>query len=51
MIDFRFDPTEYQLQKSNTFSEIAIPGLESPPIQFVRGDSEKLTVELLAGHV
>src|ERR1044072_1282678 len=48
VIDFRFNPTEYQLQKSNNFSEIAIPGLESPPIQFVRGNSEKLTVELLA---
>lgn len=48
VIDFRFNPTEYQLQKSNNFSEIAIPGLESPPIQFVRGSSEKLTVELLA---
>ena len=48
VINFRFNPTEYQLQKTNNFSEIAIPGLESPPIQFVRGASEKLTVELLA---
>lgn len=48
VIDFRFNPTEYQLQKSNNFSDIPIPGLESPPIQFVRGNSEKLTVELLA---
>ena len=42
------NPTEYQLQKANTFAEIAIPGLESPPIQFVRGNCEKLSVELLA---
>jgi LysM repeat protein len=48
IIDFRFNPTEYQLQKGNNFAEIAIPGLESPPIQFVRGNAEKLTVELLA---
>src|SRR5215218_2215815 len=48
VIDFRFNPTEYQLQKSNNFSEIPIPGLESPPIQFVLGNCEKLTVELLA---
>ena len=47
-VEFRFNPTEYQLQKGNNFSEIAIPGLESPPIQFVRGNSEKLSVELLA---
>jgi len=48
IIDFKFNPTEYQLQKGNNFAEIAIPGLESPPIQFVRGNAEKLTVELLA---
>ena len=47
IIPLRFNPTEYQIQKSNNFAEIPIPGLESPPIQFVRGSSEKLTVELL----
>lgn len=47
VIPLRFNPTEYQLQKSNTFAEIPIPGLESPPIQFVRGASEKLTAELI----
>ena len=40
-------PTEYQLQKGNNFAEIRIPGFESPPIQFVRGASEKLTAEVL----
>ncbi len=48
IIPLRFNPTEYQLQKTNNFAEIPIPGLESPPIQFVRGACEKLTVELLA---
>jgi hypothetical protein len=47
IIPLRFNPTEYQLQKSNNFAEVPIPGLESPPIQFVRGASEKLTAELL----
>lgn len=47
IIPLRFNPTEYQLQKANNFAEIAIPGLESPPIQFIRGASEKLTAELL----
>ncbi len=47
IIPLRFSPTEYQLQKTNNFAEIAIPGLESPPIQYVRGASEKLTAELL----
>src|ERR1051325_1811859 len=47
VIHLHFNPTEYQVQKSNNFAEIGIPGLESPPIQFVRGGSEKLTAELL----
>ena len=47
VIPLRFNPTEYQLQKTNNFAEIAIPGLESPPIQFVRGEAEKLSAEVL----
>lgn len=47
IIPFKFNPTDYKLQKGNNFSEIAIPGLESPPIQFVRGGAEKLSVEVL----
>jgi LysM repeat protein len=47
IIPVLFNPTEYQLQKGNTFAEIPIPGLETPPIQFIRGASEKLTMDLL----
>lgn len=47
VIPFCFNPTEYQLQKSNNFAEIPIPGLETPPIQYIRGASEKLTADLL----
>lgn len=46
-IPLRFNPTEYQVSKANTFAEIAIPGLEAPLIQYVRGDSEKLSLEAL----
>ncbi|MGI9332480.1 MAG: LysM domain-containing protein [Gammaproteobacteria bacterium] len=46
-VPIHFNPTEYQIQKSNSFAEIAIPGLETPPLQFVRGAVEKLTTELL----
>jgi hypothetical protein len=42
-----FNPTEYQLSKANMFAEIPIPGLETPLIQYVRGDSEKLSLEAL----
>ena len=42
-----FNPTEYVVSKQNTFQEIPIPGLNAPPIQFVRGGSEKLTFEAM----
>jgi len=43
-----FNPTEYKIEKKNQFAEIAVPGLQSPLIQFVRGESERLTAELMA---
>jgi hypothetical protein len=46
-IPLRFNPTDYKLSKSNTFAEITIPGLETPPLQYVRGGSETLTVQAL----
>jgi hypothetical protein len=46
-IPLRFNPTDYKLSKTNTFAEITIPGLEAPPLQYVRGGSETLTVQAL----
>jgi hypothetical protein len=46
-IPLRFNPTSYQLQKANEFSQIAIPGLETPPIQYIRGGSETLSFDAL----
>jgi len=45
VIPLRFNPAEYQLKKGQTFAEIAIPGLTSPPIQWVRGGAQTLTFE------
>jgi nucleoid-associated protein YgaU len=47
IIPLRFNPTEYQIQRANNFAEVPIPGLEAPPLQFVRGGGERLTAELL----
>jgi hypothetical protein len=47
VIPLRFNPTQYKLTKGNNFAEIDIPGLGSPPIQFVRGAAETLAVEFL----
>jgi hypothetical protein len=46
-IPLKFNPTDYKLSKTNTFAEITIPGLETPPIQYVRGGTESLTVQCL----
>ena len=42
-----FNPTELALTKQNTFAEVPIPGLTAPPIQYVRGASEKLTFDVI----
>lgn len=45
-IEVQFNPTEYTFEKTAKFGEVSLPGLESPILQFVRGESEKLTLEL-----
>lgn len=45
-IDVQFNPTELSFDKGVQIAEIAIPGLDSPLLQFVRGQNEKLTLDL-----
>ncbi|MET0418449.1 MAG: LysM peptidoglycan-binding domain-containing protein [Actinoplanes sp.] len=47
VVPLRFNPADFKISKSNTFAEIGIPGLETPPIQYVRGGSESLSLEAL----
>jgi hypothetical protein len=42
----QFNPTKYTIQKSAQIAEVAIPGLDTPILQFVRGQNEKLTLDL-----
>jgi hypothetical protein len=42
----QFNPGEYTLDKGTQIAEIAIPGLDSPILQFVRGQNQKLTLDL-----
>jgi nucleoid-associated protein YgaU len=44
--EVQFNPTEYTLAKGAQLAEIGIPGLDSPILQFVRGQNERLTMEL-----
>ncbi|PWU14362.1 MAG: peptidoglycan-binding protein [Verrucomicrobia bacterium] len=41
-----FNPTEYTLNKGAQIAEITIPGLDSPLLQFVRGQTESLSLDL-----
>ncbi len=41
-----YAPAELAFSKAAQFAEIAIPGLEQPLLQFVRGDAETLSMDL-----
>jgi hypothetical protein len=45
-LSVNFNPTEYTLNKGAQIAEIAIPGLDSPILQFVRGQTETLSLDL-----
>ena len=45
-IEVQFNPTEFTLNKGAQIAEIAIPGLDKPVLQFVRGQTETLTLDL-----
>ena len=45
-IEFQFNPSELSFQKGVQIAEIAIPGLDAPLLQFVRGQNETLTLDL-----
>lgn len=47
IIEIPFNPTEYSIDKSNSYSEATIPGLESPLVQFSHGANRTLSFELL----
>jgi nucleoid-associated protein YgaU len=46
VIKVQFNPTEYTLAKGANIAEIAIPGIDAPILQFVAGQTEKLTLDL-----
>ena len=45
-VPVQFNPTEFTMNKSMQTAEIAIPGLDAPILQFVRGQSETLSLDL-----
>ncbi|MGF1580050.1 MAG: peptidoglycan-binding protein [Gemmataceae bacterium] len=45
-IKVQFNPTEYSLSKDAQIAQIGVPGIDSPILQFVAGQSAKLTMDL-----
>jgi hypothetical protein len=45
-ISVMYNPEEFKLDQGNTFAEVGIPGLNAPPIQYVRGRARMLTMDL-----
>jgi LysM repeat protein len=45
-VPVNFNPTEYTLNKGAQITEVTIPGLDSPILQFVRGQTETLSLDL-----
>ena len=46
-IPFLFNPKELGIEKGNQFSEVNIPGLSAPILQFVRGNARTVTMDLM----
>ena len=46
VISVLFNPTEYSFERSNSYKATAVPGLGSPLLQFVNGESDHLSVDL-----
>jgi hypothetical protein len=41
-----YNPEEFKLEQGNTFAEIGIPGLNAPPVQYIRGKARTLSMDL-----
>lgn len=45
-IAVQFNPTEYSIDRGASYAELPVPGLRTPLLQFVRGESQMLSLEL-----
>lgn len=46
VISVLFNPTEYSLERSNSYKGTPVPGLGTPLMQFVNGESDSLSMDL-----
>lgn len=45
-IEVLFNPTEYSIERANTYKGTSIPGLSGPLLQFINGEADTLAMEL-----
>jgi nucleoid-associated protein YgaU len=45
-IPVRFNPAEYTLARNQSYADVNIPGLETTIVQFVRGETQTLGIEI-----
>lgn len=45
-IQANYNPEKYSVNKSVQYAEIGVPGLDEPILQFIRGQNEKVTLDL-----
>src|SRR4051812_41866151 len=46
-VSVMFNPAEYNLVLASNFSSTALPGLNNPVLQFVHGEAQTLSMDLL----
>lgn len=46
-VEVLFNPTEYSIDKSVQYGELSLPGMDTPMTQFVNGNAETLSMDLL----
>jgi hypothetical protein len=46
VVSVLYNPEEMRMEQGNTFAEVGIPGLNASPVQYVRGKSRTLSMEL-----
>jgi nucleoid-associated protein YgaU len=46
VVSVLFNPTEYSLERTNTYKAMPVPGLSSPLLEFVNGEADQLSMEL-----
>jgi nucleoid-associated protein YgaU len=45
-IEVKFNPNEYSIARNINYADVPIPGIANPVIQFVRGETQTLSLEL-----